>query len=389
MRPTPISAKVCQSGMSLVELMVGMLVGLIGIIIISQMYITNEQYKRSTTGAGSAQVNGAIALYTLERDIRMAGYGINHPDAMGCTCDAAAKPGCSPLQYYFNGGYSFPPGPSAAGAKQALRVAPVMIEQDPFPNQPDIITILSGNDNERATPVRLTQTMAAATQNFVTAGTAGFSAAEPHLVIVTDLGATCALAQVTSAPAGGGGGAGVAGLLYRAVGGFNPANNGDLPLFSRDAAIFSLGTAPIWRAYFINRNSLSVTDVLAALAADPAATQDLVDDIIDMRAEYGIDLDDDPNRTVDVFRIVPPPTPAEWQRTYAIRIAMLARSKNYEKGDPPGTCQATTAANQPTWGTAKQPFPVLAAALAGGGDAGCYRYRAFETVVPLRNMIWR
>ena len=48
-----------------------------------------------------------------------------------------------------------------------------------------------------------------------------------------------------------------------------------------------------------------------------------------------------------------------------------------------------TAANQPTWGAANQPFPVLAAGLAAGGDAGCYRYRAFETVVPLRNMIWR
>ena len=56
-----------QTGLSLVELMVGMLVGLIGIIIISHLYITNEQYKRSTTGSGAAQVNGAVALYTIER----------------------------------------------------------------------------------------------------------------------------------------------------------------------------------------------------------------------------------------------------------------------------------------------------------------------------------
>ena len=73
-----------QAGLSLVELMVGMMVGLIGIIIISHLYITNEQYKRSTTGSGAAQVNGAIALYSLERDLRMAGYGINNASALGC-----------------------------------------------------------------------------------------------------------------------------------------------------------------------------------------------------------------------------------------------------------------------------------------------------------------
>ena len=52
-----------QSGMSLVELMVGMAIGLIGITIITHLYLVNEKYKRSTTGSGTAQVNGAIALY--------------------------------------------------------------------------------------------------------------------------------------------------------------------------------------------------------------------------------------------------------------------------------------------------------------------------------------
>ena len=58
------------AGMSLVELMVAMLIGLIGIVIITHLYITNDRYKRSTTGTGEAQVNGAIALYTIEREIR-------------------------------------------------------------------------------------------------------------------------------------------------------------------------------------------------------------------------------------------------------------------------------------------------------------------------------
>ena len=103
--------------MSLVELMVGMLIGLIGIIIITHLYVTNDQYKRSTTGAGTAQVNGAIALYTLEREIRMAGYGINHPLALNC--NAPVTPNCSPLQYYYNGNSSYPPAPPRRRAASA------------------------------------------------------------------------------------------------------------------------------------------------------------------------------------------------------------------------------------------------------------------------------
>ena len=109
-----------EAGMSLVELMVAMLIGLIGIVIITHLYVTNDQYKRSTTGAGTAQVNGAVALYTLEREIRMAGYGINHSEALNCTCVA---PLCSPLQYWYktntSTNSSFPPAPAAAGALPA------------------------------------------------------------------------------------------------------------------------------------------------------------------------------------------------------------------------------------------------------------------------------
>ena len=87
-----------------------MAIGLIGITIITHLYLTNEKYKRSTTGSGTAQVNGAIALYTLERDIRASGYGINHSALLACTCVGA---GCSPLRYHYDGTYSYPPAGAA------------------------------------------------------------------------------------------------------------------------------------------------------------------------------------------------------------------------------------------------------------------------------------
>jgi prepilin-type N-terminal cleavage/methylation domain-containing protein len=65
-----------QSGLSLVELMVAVVIGLVGILAMTQAYLTSDRFNRSTTGEGSAQTGGLIALYQMERDLRMAGYGI-------------------------------------------------------------------------------------------------------------------------------------------------------------------------------------------------------------------------------------------------------------------------------------------------------------------------
>jgi len=88
-----------SAGMSLIELMVGAAIGLIGIVIITHVYLTNEQHKRATTAAGGAQTNGAIALYALEREIRQAGYGLNSSYAFQCNCDSMTNAGCSAIQY--------------------------------------------------------------------------------------------------------------------------------------------------------------------------------------------------------------------------------------------------------------------------------------------------
>jgi type IV pilus assembly protein PilW len=64
--------------------MVAMVIGMIGIIIMMQVFASAEGQKRTTTGTGDAQSNGAMAIYTLQRDIREAGYGFNAMNALGC-----------------------------------------------------------------------------------------------------------------------------------------------------------------------------------------------------------------------------------------------------------------------------------------------------------------
>jgi type IV pilus assembly protein PilW len=359
--------------------MVGMAVGLIGITIITHLYITNEKYKRSTTGSGQAQVNGAIALYTLERDLRMAGFGLNHSAALGCSCNTVANPACSPLQYAHNGVYSAP-----TGTKPALRFAPVVIIETA--NQPDAIFVLYGNGPDRMLPGSLSEAMTTAGTPYKVDGAAGFCPKRPcpleptSDMIVVASGATCRLGQISNV-------VDAASNLEHVGGQWNPASGGSLPTFSAGASVFNLGS-PTWRYYSIGSDKLQVSEVLTTYVEGAAATP-IIDDIVDMQAQYGKDTD--ANGVVDLWNTELPDTAAEWQQVLAIRIAVLARSQNYERpekaGDP---CEATTLTTRPKWGgttTPTEEFTKLHAELTVAPS--CYKHRVFETIIPLRNMIWR
>src|SRR5262245_61595833 len=77
-------------GMGLVEILVAMLIGLIGMVIITQVYSVSEERKRTTTGVGDAQITGNISMFTLERELRAAGFGMVSAasNMLGCTMTA-------------------------------------------------------------------------------------------------------------------------------------------------------------------------------------------------------------------------------------------------------------------------------------------------------------
>ena len=74
-------------GMSLVEVLAAMLIGLIGMTIIMQVFALSESRKRTTGGTSDAQITGNIAMFTLERELRSAGYGMitTESNMLGCT----------------------------------------------------------------------------------------------------------------------------------------------------------------------------------------------------------------------------------------------------------------------------------------------------------------
>ena len=62
-------------GFTLVELMVGLLIGLLASLAVMQVMWSSEGQKRTTTSGSDAQVDGALALSALQRAIQPAGYG--------------------------------------------------------------------------------------------------------------------------------------------------------------------------------------------------------------------------------------------------------------------------------------------------------------------------
>ena len=60
-------------GFSLVEIMVALVIGMIAVLVVMQVARMSEGQKRTTTGAGDAQSSAALAMYSVQRDIKQAG----------------------------------------------------------------------------------------------------------------------------------------------------------------------------------------------------------------------------------------------------------------------------------------------------------------------------
>ncbi len=113
-------------------------------------------------------------------------------------------------------------------------------------------------------------------------------------------------------------------------------------------------------------------------------------DIASLRAQYGRDTSGPPmDAIVDLFDQTTPTTNCGWVRTSAVRLAVVARSGQYSRnnvtmaapswmGDTVVT-GSTTGANNPT---------ALPIDLSADSNWQHYRYKVFETVIPLRNVTW-
>ena len=404
----------------MVELLVAMLIGLIGMIIIFQVFEVSEGIKRSTTSGGDAQQNGVIALYSMERDFKNAGMGFNDTTFVGCNIVGYDNKRATP---------DFPP------AGVTMKLAPVFITSGAATTAPDQISVLYGSQPQAAGSVPLFSDMDA-TKNgaddlFIT-NPFGYSTGDLLVLVEPATAKNCSVMEVTKINANqlthdlnaylAAGSArnprfnkaGGLGVFYQGVGTANVSrafNLGNLYYVPPG------GTAPVnlpvYNLYAIANGSLTATSQFQVVNGQPVVTS-IADNIVHMRALYG--LDDGINDAVTVTYNIGAPVkgdgivdryvdaatfnalvPVPWANLIAVRIAVVSRSALPEKpssGKLSDPCDATVSEPQWTgtpWAGALNYKTRLdvSSIVAAPDDWKCYRYRVFETTIPLRNWIWK
>jgi len=354
------------SGFSLVEIMVAMIIGLIGMLVIFQVFAVSENYRRSTTSGGDAQQNGAVALYVLEHELRQAGWGFNSTNALGCS-----------VQVY---------DANQGGALASYTMVPVRITPAGAASGSDTVEVNYGNQNMTLAPTSVYQNMVSSTEDPVVSNRYGFALGDAFLI--AEPGKNCTLAQVTGLPTGA-----TSSTINRAASSVGHYNNptGSGVLYTFNGFIFNLGSAPTRNIYTVTTNATVGTALTLQAYLNSSTLQTVADNIVQIKAQYGIDDGVGGvaagDGIVDRWITTPQPvTAAQWAQVLAIRVGLVARSANPEKPNGGGTtCNTTTVA--PVWagsaGAGGNPFDLSATA-----NWQCFRYKVFQTTIPVRNMLW-
>ena len=330
-----------SGGFSLIELLIAVTISLLGLAAVSEMMVNFSKKRSSITETLAAQDNGVMALYRLERDMGQAGYGLM--PLQGCATIAnGANPAFTPWAVQItDGGTGVSDTIAVKGANPASGVP--------------------GTELDTSSGTSMTSVQ------YNVRSSAGFAVND---IVVSTL--ACAMTSITSVAATN------LGYTYASV---LPTSSsaGYLAYFGQPGAFFN-------RQYGTAASGLTVADYPAF------TTNTLVDNIVFLKAQYGL----------AAATTGSPATVARWVSgattldgttclgssvhpacVVAVRIGVVARS----------------ATNSPERVDQPDPLPVLPQIMSGAtelGPAVTYsiptgapvRYRAYSTIIPLKNVIW-
>lgn len=371
--------------------MVGMVIGMLGIIVIMQVFALFEGQKRTTSGGAEAQNTGAIALSGLSDDIRQSGYGFNLINLIGC--DVLLRPGVT-----------------------IKAMSPVTINSASVPAgdaNSDTLLIVYGNSDILPEGNGIVQPVIDTT-HFSVQAFASFLVGD--YVIATPQNRSCVppnsaiLNQVTA----------VTNPTLTLSPGITPAAS------VTPGMLFNMGQTVTINAYAVRNGSLTVCDYMVNNCGDPlkanpttlnpTAVLDstvwvpIAGNVVSLRAQYGQDITNHApsiisaktgsmDGIVDIYSQTPPgdtgiPEDAcGWLRTLGIRLALVSRNSQFEKTAVTSAAplwQGSTAANNnPSWVSSGGSIagatanPII---LTANPNWQNYRYKVFQTTVPIRNV---
>ena len=350
-----------STGLSLVELLVATLITLIGLLVITQVFAVYEGWKRTTTGVAQTQEAGLLGAFAIEQDLRNAGFGL-----IGVNCTSISN-------YHAN----------AATKSVSLPAKPLTItpeekeeEKDKVPHN-DRIDVLYSTSAFANVDVRLQQEIDDSAADLYVNNDLGFVAGD--LILLGSDGGACSILQfsgkdrdaevallpnVTSS--------GNARLLPHLPGDATPWNppKGTNSLsgnhYGVGARVLNLGQALVSHRYYVKDETLRMDEL--NVSDGSVSTFDLVPGVVGLRATCL------------------PAAPCS-ESTTAIRFGLIVRSGNREKDAIDRQQEVSVSDGKASiafWPGKDAPTFDL----GSEEDALHYRYRVFQTVVPLKNIVW-
>lgn len=359
-----------QRGLSLIELMVSLAIGMAIVLLLTTLTIDFERQKRISVGSGGTGDAAAVAIGLMRTAIGSAGHSINFPNAIGCQFRLFRETDNTAVVFDATTALPSPPG-----------LFPVFIGQGAA-GASDMLTVASGNSRQFAETF-LQTTHPGDNTGLITASSLGFfppplaTPGRGDVVLLTQTqNGPCRIREVSgrsgstllnaagsvrfNEPAG-------LGQVFNAGG---PANGG--------AKLTNLGPNPSLQQFTVTNQRFMVADQFAG-------TNDVMfDHAITLQAQYGFfNATTSTTDWCDV-RGGPGCAGATWAQLTAVRLALVLRSPNLD-------CTANSPTTL-TWGSTDAPdgtawtwgsFDVSALP-----NASCYRYQVVQSVVSVRNMIW-
>lgn len=399
-----------QTGFSLIELLVGMTIGFIAMVVIVQTMSVFEAHKRTTTAAADAQENGLLAMMAIESDIRKAGSGFNHPATFSC-------------QNFFSY-YQAISGTGGFSTVSSFLSIPVLIA-DGVGSASDTITVRRGLRFTGSVPTRLVKSMRVTAApaleleverayDFVGEPVALTDPPADLVMVVSEDSLYCSLVQVSS----------VTGAVLTIVNGpaakepeYNAPHThmttnswpgfGLTPAYLTNSLVFRVGSTLAGGvqsiAYSIDANS-SLQAIVNGTGA-VATTEVLASEIVALQAQYGVST----SKNVKTISSWENATGATWgtaaltattttaadnrQRIKAIRVAVVARSSKRDGALVTSACTDNNVTNYGpcSWtdDSSAKPAPAIdLRASPGDTEWQHYRYKVYQTVIPMRNVLW-
>ncbi len=348
----------------------GLAVGLIATGAIVQTFSTYEAQKRSTVAGSEAQENGLVALAQIEQDIHNAGAGLADIGAFDCV----------PAQTYTYSSVVDAPIPN-------FTFAPLVITAGATATASDAIQVNTG-DLLGGIPAYTTKPMAKATSDLDISRADGFASGDVIIVMQAN---NCTVMQVSAVlPA-------TVQLSHdTSVGIYNPGNSDakGWPAYATGARVLNPKTVTS-KTYQVNNKNLQL--IVSTTGLPPSVdTYALVHNVVFIKAQYGVapigtqSVDTWVDATGAWTPTALAASPTNRKRIKAVRFVVVSRSDKQEGSNVTTTCTNVSLKvnNGPcAWrDSAANPAPVID--LSADPNWQRYRYKVYQTIVPLRNVLW-